>query len=236
MKAVVAAVIASTLLAGPLAAQTRNPAPARAPLAGDDTPGVSLRPYGLVTGQFFTAKETFEAAFGRAFQPFWGGGLQVALRNGIFVDLAVSVFQKTGERTVRFNGQTFDLHVPLTATEMPFEATVGYRFKIQSRPAIRPYIGGGVGYYKYKETSNFSVAGDDVDTEHVGALGVGGVEFRVGRWIGLSGDVQYSYVPGILGRGGNSGCSLQNAAVCSGTPNENDLGGVAARFRVIIGR
>jgi hypothetical protein len=50
------------------------------------------------------------------------------------------------------------------------------------------------------------------------------VEFRVSRWIGISGDAQYTYVPGILGIGGIS----QDA-------NEKDLGGIAARVRVIVG-
>ena len=44
------------------------------------------------------------------------------------------------------------------------------------------------------------------------------------RWISISGDAQYTHVTGILGAGGIS----QDA-------NEKDLGGVAARIRVLVG-
>jgi hypothetical protein len=223
-------------LSVPLAAQTRFPAAPGTPAVPVAAPRVSLRPFGLVTGQAFIAEETFEAAFGRSFYPFWGGGLQIAYRSGLFVDLSASVFKKSGERTVRFDGQTYRLGIPLTATEIPLELAVGYRSPIRSSPSIRPYVGGGIGYYRYTETSDFSEAGDDVEVGHVGVLALGGVEFRLGRWIGLSGDVQYTHVPGILGQGGNSGCPLPAASACAGTPDESDLGGIAARVRFIVGR
>ena len=88
-----------------------------------------------------------------------------------------------------------------------------------------PFAGGGVGWYSYKETSDFADSSENVDTRHVGYLAVGGVEFRVHRLVGLSVDAQYTRVPGIFGTAGIS----QDAG-------ENDLGGVAARFKVIIGR
>ena len=53
----------------------------------------------------------------------------------------------------------------------------------------------------------------------------GGFEFRLHRWIGASADVQYSRVKGILGTGG-----------LSQQLGEDDLGGVAARFKFIVGR
>jgi outer membrane protein W len=90
---------------------------------------------------------------------------------------------------------------------------------------VRPYVSAGVGSYAYKETSSFSEAGDDVDTRHAGYVVNGGAEFRLHRWLGLGVDAQYSHVPGILGTGGVS----QQAG-------ESDLGGVAARFKLIIGR
>jgi hypothetical protein len=236
MKSVTICLAALLMLPAAAAAQTRLPAPQRPPIVPDDAPTISLRPYALATGQAFDAKQTFEAAFGRSFQPFWGGGLQIAHHGGLFVDLSASIFKKTGERTVVLNGQTYHLGIPLTVTEVPLELTAGYRFRLRSTPDIRPYVGGGVGYYRYTESSSFSAAGDDVDAQHAGGLAVAGVEFRMGRLVGLTGDVQYTYVPGILGSGGNSGCPLPSGAVCAGTPRENDLGGIAARVRFIVGR
>jgi hypothetical protein len=90
---------------------------------------------------------------------------------------------------------------------------------------VRPYVALGIGSYSYQETSQFSQAGDDVDTRHVGFVANGGAEFRLQRWVGLAVDLQYSHVPGILGTGGVS----QQAA-------ESDLGGVTARIKLVVGR
>ena len=51
------------------------------------------------------------------------------------------------------------------------------------------------------------------------------MEFRVQKWIGVAVDAQYTHVPGILGTGG-----------VSKDAGETDLGGIAARFKVLIGR
>jgi opacity protein-like surface antigen len=147
----------------------------------------------------------------------------VAFRNGLFADLTVSRLKATGERAFRFEGQNFGLGIPLTVTETPVEVSGGYRFRIS--PRLVPYVGAGIGSYSYEETSDFSTADENLKTSHAGYLVTGGAEFRLGRWLGLTADVQYTHVPGILGDGG-----------ISKEADENDLGGVAARFRVIVGR
>ena len=201
--------------AGSMPAQTRSRSTEEAP------PVVTFRPFILATLQTFAAHETFKAAFGRATQPFFGGGLDIAFRKGIFVDLTASRFSRNGQRSFVFNGQTYRLGIPLTVTEIPIEVSGGYRFAGWRR--IRPYAGGGVGSYNYKETSGFSAPGDNVDVWHAGYLVVGGAEVRVSAWVAVAVDVQWAHVPGILGAGGLS----QGA--------ENDLGGIAPRIRVIIG-
>src|SRR5258708_29542889 len=110
------------------------------------------------------------------------------------------------------------------------EVTGGYRFRLS--PRIRPYIAAGVGTYLYKEESDFAdpaaqppARGVDLDARHLGYIVNGGAEFRLHRWVGVGADVQYTHVTGILGTGGVS----QQAG-------ENDLGGVARRVKVIIGR
>ena len=198
------------------------PASAQDPLY-DDPPAISLRPFFLASGQNFSAKETFKAVFGGTVHPFWGGGAQVAFRNGVFADVTVSRFKATGERAFRFEGQNFGLGIPLTVTETPVEFSGGYRFHVS--PRLVPYVGAGIGSYSYEETSDFSTGDENVKTRHTGYLVTGGAEFRLGRWLGLTADVQYTGVPGILGDGG-----------ISKEADENNLGGVAARFRVIVGR
>ena len=75
------------------------------------------------------------------------------------------------------------------------------------------------------EESDLAAAGDNVDARHVGYLVAGGAEIRVGQWLGLSGDLQYTHVPGILGKSG-----------ISQHYGEDDLGGLSLRFRVLVGR
>jgi len=193
--------------------------------AAAQTERFALRPYGLITYEAFSAKTTFDATFGESSYPFWGAGAELILPKHIYVDVSASRFKKTGQRAFLNNGQAFQLGIPLTATITPFEIAGGYRFVLTHYPSITPFAGAGVGWYSYKETSDFAAAGEDVDTTHVGGLVVGGVEFRVHRWIALSGDVHYTHVPGILGTGG-----------ISKDAGETDLGGVAARFKFIVGR
>src|SRR5450631_3537043 len=212
------ALLLTIVFTSPLAAQTRRPP------VPDDEPSIALRPFFLATGQRFSASQTFNAVFGQSVEPFFGGGLELAFRNGLYVDLTASRFKKTGTRAFLSNGQAFSLGIPLTATETPLEGTIGYRFTLRRAPSVVPYVGAGVGFYRYAETSDFAAAGEDVAASHVGYLAVGGVEFRVSRWIRISGDAQYTYVTGIRGAGG-----------ISRDANEKDLGGVAARIRVLVG-
>ena len=196
-----------------------------APAAAQDEPSLSIRPFFLVTDQSFAAVDTFDAAFGKTYFPFFGGGGQVVFKGTYFVEITASRFQENGERSYFSGGKAFKLGIPLTATITPIEVTGGYRFRLPTLPRVRPYVAAGFGSYGYQETSSFADAGDNVDTRHAGFVVNGGAEFRLHRWIGVAVDVQYTHVPGILGNGGVS----QQAG-------ESDLGGVAARFKAIVGR
>jgi len=219
MKTAIACLL-TLAVSAPLAAQTRGAAS-----IDPSDPAVVFRPFFVVSAERFAAQETFKAAFGGAIEPMFGGGLEVVLRNGIYVDAAVSRFKKTGQRAFFANGQTFPLGIPLTATLIPIEVTGGYRFNLSSWPRLVPYAGAGVGSYGYEETSEFSDPSENVSTRHLGYLAVGGIDVRVHRLVGIAGDVQYTRVTGILGSGG-----VSKAA------GEDDLGGVAVRLKVTIGR
>ena len=220
----------SLLLATPAAAQSTianavSPAdrqPAALPTRASE-PDLSARAVGLVTVQGFSAQETFNGIFGNAVGPFWGGGAQIVLRSGIYAEVNASRFRKEGERAFLLNGEATRLGLPLTATITPVEVTGGYRFRLRRYQGIIPYLGAGVGSYDYREISDS--AEDEVSTRHAGMLAVGGVEYRVQRWIGIAVDVQYTHIPGILGSGG-----------ISEQAKEDDLGGTAARFRIVVGR
>ncbi|HET6955529.1 MAG TPA: outer membrane beta-barrel protein [Vicinamibacterales bacterium] len=196
-----------------------------APAAAQDEPSLSIRPFFLVTDQSFAAVDTFDAAFGKTYFPFFGGGGQVVFKGTYFVEITASRFQENGERSYFSGGKAFKLGIPLTATITPIEVTGGYRFRLPTLPRVRPYVAAGFGSYGYQETSSFADAGDNVDTRHAGFVVNGGAEFRLHRWIGVAVDVQYTHIPGILGTGG-----------VSQQTGESDLGGVAARFKAIVGR
>jgi hypothetical protein len=191
-------------------------------LAQDD-PAISIRPFVFGSVQSFTAVDSFNAVFGRSYDPFFGGGVQVLFHGQYFVELTASRFKQSGQRAFFNNGQSFGLGIPLTATITPFEITGGYRFNLS--PQVRPYVALGVGTYRYQETSSFSEAGEDLDVRHAGFVVNGGADFRIQRWVSIGADVQYTHVPGILGTAGVS----QQAG-------ENDLGGIAGRLKLIVGR
>jgi hypothetical protein len=214
---IVTACLLLLLVSAPLAAQSS--------LDPDEPYAASVRLFFLATDQSFAANTTFKAAFGKSVEPFFGGGLQVAMDNGVFVEFGISRFKKTGQRAFINNGQTFQLGIPLTATVTPLELSAGYRFFASGSSRFIPYAGAGVGRYGYREESDFAAAGDNLDTHHVGYLAVGGVEIRLHRWVGVAVDAQYTHITGILGAGG-----------VSKDAGESDLGGIAGRFKVLIGR
>jgi opacity protein-like surface antigen len=217
VKAVVA-LVCMAALAAPTAAQTSTSVAAGAATMP------SLRPFFLLSGENFSAHDSFQGVFGGSRGVLWGGGLQIAFRNGLYADITVSRFKKTGDRTFEFGGQDFSLGLPLTIALTPVEATAGYRWTLKSSTMV-PYVGAGIGSYGYAEKSQTADASDDFSARHLGYLLVGGAEFRLGEWLRLSGDAQYTRVPGIIGA---SGLSMETG--------ETDLGGIAARVRVLVGR
>lgn len=187
--------------------------------------GVSFRPFALFAEQQFAATKTFEATFGQANHALWGGGLSITQDDRVYLDLTASRFEKTGTRAFFFNGTAFSTNIAQTVTITPLEMTAGYRF--HRWPRVIPTLGGGVGLYRYKQVSDFSNPDENVDTQHAGVAVEGGVEIRLHRWFGVGADAHYSYVPGILG---------QESTAFSKDAGEKNLGGLAARVRVIVGR
>lgn len=199
--------------------------------AAAQTDGIAIRPFGFGSIESFAAADTFDAVFQRTFEPFFGGGVQVLFDDKYVVELSASRFSQTGQRAFISNGQKFRLGIPLKATLTPLEATIGYRF-MPARRSFVVYGAAGGGLYFYKESSDFAdqtasppANGVDLDARHAGFVVNGGVETRVSRLIRVAVDVQYTRVPGILGSGGVS----QQAG-------ESDLGGVAGRVKLVVGR
>jgi opacity protein-like surface antigen len=185
---------------------------------------ISLRAFGFIAEQAFSAKDTFDAVLGSSSGPFFGGGGQVVFSNGLFAEVSASRFSDTGERAFISGGQSYSLGIPVKITITPVEFAGGYRFHLRGSPLV-PYVGAGVGSYGYSEESNIGDPSLDISVRHTGVLGMAGVEVRVQKWIALDVGAAFTHIPGILGEGG-----------LSKETGEDDLGGASFRFRVTVGR
>ena len=206
--------------------------------ATGDAPLISLRPFLDVRNEKFLAVKTFDAIFGETSARFWGGGLQVTAWHGrVYGELGASRLLKkneqlVGQRVLVSDGKVYKLGIPLRSTIKPVEFTAGYRFN--AHPRVIPYVGAGFASYRYTEQSDFADQSENVDVTTRGGIFHAGVELRAFRWIGVAIDAQYTHVPGILGTGGVSQQFAQESTARA--KREADLGGWAARFKVVVGR
>jgi hypothetical protein len=206
--------------------------------ATGDAPAISLRPFLDISREKFLASKTFDAVFGESSARFWGGGLQVTGWHGrVYGEVSASRLMKEnqeliGQRVFVSDGTVFKLGIPLRSTIEPIEVTGGYRFN--AHPRIIPYVGAGLGSYHYTEESDFAAPSDNLDVTKRGAIFHAGVEARAYRWVGIAVDAQYTHVPGIFGNGGVSQQFAQGTG--SQATKERDLGGWAARLKLVVGR
>jgi hypothetical protein len=193
--------------------------------AGEAAAQVSLRGFADVGSTTFAAKESFSAITGTNSGIVFGGGAEVGGWSGLFVSVRASRFKKDGERVFLFEGQRFALGVPVTITITPVEVSGGWRFNRGG--AFAPYAAGGIGFHRYRETSDFAIEGEDVDERFTGLQVLGGLEARLTRLIAAAGEVQWTSVPDALGSDPNS---------VAASFDEHDLGGLTVRVKVVIGR
>jgi opacity protein-like surface antigen len=193
--------------------------------AGAQTSEFSLRGFADVGSTTFTAKESFTAVLGSERGVVVGGGVEAVLPQRVFVTLRASRFREQGERVFLFNGEQFDLGIPTTVTVTPVELSGGYRFGVGAR--LVPYAGGGIGWHRYQETSEFAEASENVEETFRGYHVFGGAEVRLARWMGVGAEAQWATVPDALGQDPNG---------VSAAFDESDLGGVTLRVKLVIGR
>jgi hypothetical protein len=215
------------VLAGAIeaSAQTR-PRPARPAPPPLPPPTLEIGGYAMLGLMNFTAADSFDVILGSPSGTIFGGGARVGLPfGGLFVDVGAWRFRGEGERAFVFDGQEFPLGIPVEVQITPLELTAGWQFRFRRAPRFRPYIGGGLSSYGYKETSEFATDAENVDERFNGYHLLGGAEYRVSRWIALAGEAAWTTVPDALGDGG-----------VSAQFDETDLGGTSVRFKIIIGR
>lgn len=181
---------------------------------------IGLRGFADVGSQAFIATDTFNAIFGDDHGTFAGGGGQFRWKNLVF-EVSASRFKESGERVFISNGQVFKLGIPTTVTIRPIELTGAWRFWPVWR--FRPYAGGGIGEQRYKESSQFAEASENVEVTDRSYHVVAGAEIRLWRWIAAAAEVRYRTVRDAIGEAG-----------ASSEYGEHDLGGTSVAFRVLV--
>ena len=63
---------------------------------------------------------------------------------------------------------------------------------------LKPYVGGGFGIVRYKETGGFASTGDDVDDSFTSVHAVGGVQIPIWKWVGAAAEFNYRWVKDAL--------------------------------------
>lgn len=189
--------------------------------------GVDIGGYAMVGGINFTAQDSFAVVLGRSGGLILGGGGRIGLPvGGLFVDLGAWRFRGNGERAfVTAENEVFPLGIPLQVTVTPIEITAGWRFHMRRLPKLLPYVGGGLTAMKYEESSDFATESENAEERFTGYHVMGGVEYKVTRWLGMAGEASWTTIPDALGEAG-----------ASKVFDETDLGGATIRFKITIGR
>lgn len=183
----------------------------------------SVRAFGQLGGVLFTARDSFEAIVDGAFGVMFGGGGQYLFPGGGFLEAGFERYQADGQRVLVSGNEYFRLPIPTTISVTPIQFTAGYR--PVPRSSIAPYLGAGVGVYRYREETPGASEAEVVSRNHFSFHFTGGVEYRVAPWVSLAGEAQWSGVPKSLGE---EGISL--------VFGEEDLGGGTFRVKIIVGR
>lgn len=189
--------------------------------------GITMRGFADAGLTVFTATQSFKAILGSPAGPVFGGGIEVGLTRNVFLSVAASRFRRTGQRVFVFQNQVFKLDVPDTISVTPLQVSAGYRFRGRRPRRFVPYAGGGIGWYRFSETSAHSTSADDAKMTNAGYHLLAGAETPIRRWAAAAVDAQFSSVPHSLGDSTTGVASLYD---------EHDLGGFTLRARIIVGR
>lgn len=213
MRTSLTAVLALVLCAGQAEAQQRSGS------------GLGAAIYGGVGAVAPDASKSIEAVSGLTTLESWTVGARVTgLWRNLFADVAVSEQAFDGERVFLHNGTVYGLGIPLSVTMRPIDAALGWRFGDRDG-RFHPYVGLGASRISYKERGDFAAAGDNVTGEATGLLVMGGLDVTLWRWVAAGADLRYRKVTGVLGESG-----------VSADYGDDQLGGAAVTFRVVIGR
>ncbi len=184
---------------------------------------VRVRGFGQFAYNTFAADRSFQAIMDTDNGWLFGGGGQVVIAPGIYVEGSVDYFEKTGQRVFVQGAQVFGLGISDRVRIIPLTFTAGFRIPGLGR--VVPYVGGGGGVYFFNEEFDFAEAGDNVDDQYGSYHFVGGVEITGVEWASTAFEVQWTKVDNSIGIGG-----------VSAVFDEEDLGGILFRLKVLFGK
>jgi opacity protein-like surface antigen len=191
---------------------------------------IGIRLFGVVYEmERMTASDTFKAVFDKSFINGFGGGVDVIrLVGDLFLRGGITYSKATGSRVIVVDDEVIPLDIPTTVTLIPIEIGAGWRFTPKARRGAQeklsrftPYAGGGIVFYRYRETSEFDELDEGQFESFSGYHLFGGLDMDLTRTFFAGVEGAYRLVPDALGAGG-----------ASEFYDESNLGGFAIRFIV----
>jgi opacity protein-like surface antigen len=148
------------------------------------------------------AKDSFQTVTGSPGGIIYGGEARVDLPYGIFLNGGVDYFKKSGNRVFVSGDKVFKTDIPLSASMLSVTGGGGYQFLPDS--SFSPYLGGGIGWFRYKELSQAEVPIPGFNKSKVGLYILGGVKFLKRGKLSFSFEGRWSYLPDMIGEAGVS--------------------------------
>jgi opacity protein-like surface antigen len=217
---------AAALILWATAANAQTRPPARPPASPAPARGLAIRGYGEAGLHWFAAADTFDAVLGSSSGPIFGGGVEALWSRRLSLSFDVSRFHGTGERVFVHDDEVFPLGIDTEVRIVPLAVNAAYRIE-RPRQAVTPFIGGGVNWHRYSETSDFAADGENVSATYTGIHVLGGAEWRLSRYVSLGGVGRWMTVRDALGGEPTSAAQVFD---------EHDLGGFDLRVRIVVGR
>jgi opacity protein-like surface antigen len=176
--------------------------------------------YAEVGTTSLAAARTFDAVSGNHRATTIGGGAHLSqLWRGLFVDVAISVLSKKGERVSVNDDEVVALGAPLTVRLRHVDLAAGWRHAVRR---FSLHAGAGVARVRYVESDSSEPV--DLVVARTGWLVLAGVDLSITRWIRVGAELRARRVRGILGSAG-----------LSAHFGEDSAGGVSTAMRLSVG-
>lgn len=180
-----------------------------------------LRIFGEAGYGWFSANQSFAAVTGKSHGPWVGSGARYEIGRRYFVEGSVEHFRATGERVFVFDDVVYGLGIDDRVSVTPLMGSAGVQFVARR---YTTYVGGGMGAYLLRETSDFANDEDNVSQAKAAFRGLLGMQWPIARRYSAGIEVQFTTVPDGLAGGAAQAFK------------ESDLGGLQIRAKVLFGR